>query len=261
MSANSKSGPLTSSVGAKKAEAITSGPDDSNKDAAALQPSSNTSSQVQKKKESKPATFQNTSQISQDKNTKDEKDKKSVKPAEDEKKKSREVKGDGDPNTLNFYQPSEGSSENLKGQSLENDNINDSGEIIYQQNSKEKAATKTQQRNTAISGGDDPTAQPTNQQRKMPFPGSGSNASRTAQGHLTGYQGHTSNQNFSHTAPNMDNFAQNHAGKMHQQPGLPGPHGARRSGSSKPKKKTQHTQQPIKIIQNINNNNYIFNNP
>jgi hypothetical protein len=34
---------------------------------------------------------------------------------------------------------------------------------------------------------------------------------------------------------------------------------ARRNGSSKPKKKA-HTQ-PIKIIKNINNNNYIFNNP
>lgn len=33
----------------------------------------------------------------------------------------------------------------------------------------------------------------------------------------------------------------------------------RRNGSSKPKKKTH--QQPIKIIKNINNNNYIFNNP
>jgi hypothetical protein len=32
-----------------------------------------------------------------------------------------------------------------------------------------------------------------------------------------------------------------------------------RTGSSKPKKKSQ--QQPIKIIKNINNNNYIFNNP
>lgn len=44
----------------------------------------------------------------------------------------------------------------------------------------------------------------------------------------------------------------------------PGPdsrHGThqRRTGSSKPKKKSQ--QQPIKIIKNINNNNYIFNNP
>jgi hypothetical protein len=58
----------------------------------------------------------------------------------------------------------------------------------------------------------------------------------------------------------MDNFAQNHGSKVHQA-GLPGPHGARRSGSSKPKKKSQHNQQPIKIIKNINNNNYIFNNP
>jgi hypothetical protein len=38
---------------------------------------------------------------------------------------------------LNFYQPSEGSSENLKGQSVDLDeNINESGEIIYQQNGK-----------------------------------------------------------------------------------------------------------------------------
>ena len=85
---------------------------------------------MQKKKDAtKPTSFQNTSQISQDKLTKDDKDKKSAKP--DEKKKTKDSKGDGDPNTLNFYQPSEGSSENLKGQSLENDNINDSGEIIY----------------------------------------------------------------------------------------------------------------------------------
>lgn len=41
--------------------------------------------------------------------------------------------------------------------------------------------------------------------------------------------------------------------------GLHGPHQGRRSGSSKPKKKSQN--QPIKIIKNINNNNYIFNNP
>lgn len=42
---------------------------------------------------------------------------------------------------------------------------------------------------------------------------------------------------------------------------MQGLHGAhqRRSGSSKPKKKNQN--QPIKIIKNINNNNYIFNNP
>lgn len=49
-----------------------------------------------------------------------------------------------------------------------------------------------------------------------------------------------------------------------QQP-MAGPHQppggiyTRRNGSSKPKKKTH--QQPIKIIKNINNNNYIFNNP
>ena len=36
---------------------------------------------------------------------------------------------------LNFYQPSEGSSENLQGKSVE-DNNNDSGEIIYQQDKK-----------------------------------------------------------------------------------------------------------------------------
>ena len=35
---------------------------------------------------------------------------------------------------------------------------------------------------------------------------------------------------------------------------------SRRNGSSKPKKKPLQ-QQPIKIIKNINNNNYIFNNP
>lgn len=40
--------------------------------------------------------------------------------------------------------------------------------------------------------------------------------------------------------------------------GIHGPH-SRRSGSSKPKKKERN--QPIKIIKNINNNNYIFNNP
>jgi hypothetical protein len=40
-----------------------------------------------------------------------------------------------------------------------------------------------------------------------------------------------------------------------------GTHGihSRRTGSSKPKKKNQ--PQPIKIIKNINNNNFIFNNP
>lgn len=38
---------------------------------------------------------------------------------------------------LNFYQPSEGSSENLQGKSVE-DNNNDSGEIIYQQEKKPK---------------------------------------------------------------------------------------------------------------------------
>jgi hypothetical protein len=37
-----------------------------------------------------------------------------------------------------------------------------------------------------------------------------------------------------------------------------GPH-SRRSGSSKPKKKSGHQQ--VKIIKNINNNNFIFNNP
>ena len=66
---------------------------------------------------------------------------------------------------------------------------------------------------------------------------------------LTGFQ-----QNF--TNPNQDNFGSSKpisGGPMH------GPH-ARRSGSSKPKKK-ERNQQPIKIIKNINNNNYIFNNP
>jgi hypothetical protein len=43
--------------------------------------------------------------------------------------------------------------------------------------------------------------------------------------------------------------------------GLHGPHQGRRSGSSKPKKKSTNHNQPIKIIKNINNNNYIFNNP
>lgn len=55
----------------------------------------------------------------------------------------------------------------------------------------------------------------------------------------------------------MDNFSMNHSGKM----GVHGPHG-RRSGSSKPKgKKSQSNQQPIKIIKNVNNNNFILNNP
>lgn len=51
------------------------------------------------------------------------------------KDKDLKDKGDNkDPNSktqpLNFYQPSEGSSENLQGKSVE-DNNNDSGEIIY----------------------------------------------------------------------------------------------------------------------------------
>jgi hypothetical protein len=64
---------------------------------------------------------------------------------------------------------------------------------------------------------------------------------------LTGFQ-----QNF--TNPHQENFGSSKpiGGPMH------GPH-ARRSGSSKPKKKERN--QPIKIIKNINNNNYIFNNP
>jgi hypothetical protein len=55
----------------------------------------------------------------------------------------------------------------------------------------------------------------------------------------------------------MDNFSMSHSGKM----GVHGPH-ARRSGSSKPKgKKNGSNQQPIKIIKNVNNNNFILNNP
>lgn len=52
-------------------------------------------------------------------------------------------------------------------------------------------------------------------------------------------------------ANNMANMGQN------MNIGINGPH-VRRSGSSKPKKKNQN--QPIKIIKNINNNNFIFNN-
>ena len=53
------------------------------------------------------------------------------KKAETQKDESRKAQ------QLNFYQPSEGSSENLKGQSVDLDeNINESGEIIYQQNVK-----------------------------------------------------------------------------------------------------------------------------
>ena len=56
----------------------------------------------------------------------------------------------------------------------------------------------------------------------------------------------------------MDNFAMGHPA---QKMGVHGPHG-RRSGSSKPKgKKNQNNQQPIKIIKNVNNNNFILNNP
>ena len=40
---------------------------------------------------------------------------------------------------MNFYQPSEGSSENLKAQSLENDK-EDAGEIIYQQKPTSKSS-------------------------------------------------------------------------------------------------------------------------
>ena len=67
MSANSKSGPLTSSVGAKKTDAITNGTDEATKDSAAQPPASNGSSQAHKKKDAasaKPASFQSTSQIS-----------------------------------------------------------------------------------------------------------------------------------------------------------------------------------------------------
>mmetsp|Transcript_7989 Transcript_7989/g.13401 ORF Transcript_7989/g.13401 Transcript_7989/m.13401 type:complete len:396 (+) Transcript_7989:3-1190(+) len=89
-------------------------------------------------------------------------------------------------------------------------------------------------------------------------------------GHLVGYQGHKSTSNYS----NNENYALQQkamsgqgnqqfmggggmAGQMNNQM-LHGAH-SRRSGSSKPKKKGQN--QPIKIIKNINNNNYIFNNP
>ena len=46
-----------------------------------------------------------------------------------EKKKEKKVEDAAQ--KLNFYQPSEGSSENLKGASLENDK-EDAGEIIFQ---------------------------------------------------------------------------------------------------------------------------------
>ena len=49
----------------------------------------------------------------------------------DEKDKLRK---DAQKHQLNFYQPSDGSSENLQSKSVEDDKINDSGEIIYQQN-------------------------------------------------------------------------------------------------------------------------------
>jgi hypothetical protein len=52
-------------------------------------------------------------------------------------------------------------------------------------------------------------------------------------------------------------YGQPYQGSNHNHSALNGPH-SRRSGSSKPKKKSQ---QPIKIIKNINNNNFIFNNP
>lgn len=45
---------------------------------------------------------------------------------------------------LNFYQPSEGSSENLQVQNdLDNDNLNDSGEIIYQQDKNHNEEKRT----------------------------------------------------------------------------------------------------------------------
>lgn len=48
---------------------------------------------------------------------------------EDDKDKGRK---EAQKQQLNFYQPSDGSSENLQSKSLEDDKINDDGEIIYQ---------------------------------------------------------------------------------------------------------------------------------
>ena len=82
-------------------------------------------------------------------------------------------------------------------------------------------------------------------------------------GHLVGYQGHQSTSGYS--GPNSDNFASKNnvlghgSGNYPGHSNISGPH-QRRTGSSKPKKKS-NGQQPIKIIKNINNNNYIFNNP
>ena len=66
-------------------------------------------------------------------NTKDEINKKSMTDkVTTTKGKDLKVEKDHQAKTqpLNFYQPSEGSSENLQGKSVE-DNNNDSGEIIY----------------------------------------------------------------------------------------------------------------------------------
>ena len=46
---------------------------------------------------------------------------------EEKEKPKREQK-----QQLNFYQPSDGSSDNLQSKSLEDDKIGDDGEIIYQ---------------------------------------------------------------------------------------------------------------------------------
>jgi hypothetical protein len=46
---------------------------------------------------------------------------------------------------LNFYQNSEGSSDNLAEKSIDNENGNDSGEIIYQQNKGSNAEKDTDQ--------------------------------------------------------------------------------------------------------------------
>jgi len=53
-----------------------------------------------------------------------------VRTTKDKELKDKGEKDGAKTQPLNFYQPSEGSSENLQGKSVE-DNNNDSGEIIY----------------------------------------------------------------------------------------------------------------------------------
>jgi hypothetical protein len=137
----------------------------------------------------------------------------------------------------------------LVEKSVDQDN-NDSGEIIYQQNKASNAEKELEQQAATKS-----RSYAINDQQQQ------QRGSYNRNGHLVGYQGHQSTSNY----PNSDNFAKNNA-MGHNQGNYSGHSGnmqgnhQRRSGSSKPKKKS-NGQQPIKIIKNINNNNYIFNNP